>query len=180
MTLLVSERGLPEAQPDLGAIRLVSLTPPEPPQQEEIKEPEKPPPQQKLDFTPDLIRPELMMAGGLDVGVSVDLGDLGRPDTEENFVFEAYELDEPPRPVARPVVYPFKAREQGIEGVVQVKLLINIDGSVGQVIVMDARPKGIFEDSVKKSAPKWKFSPGKIEGKPVTAWVVTSVRFELN
>jgi protein TonB len=38
----------------------------------------------------------------------------------------------------------------------------------------------MFEDAVMKSVPQWRFNPGKIEGKAVTAWVVTAVRFDLN
>ena len=181
MALLVSERGVPEASEDLGAISLVNFEPPEPPEPEETKEPEPPKPQQKLDFTPDLVQPDLMTANGADIGVAINLDGMGQSNVDEGFVFEAFELDEPPAATAKvPPVYPFRARESGIEGVVQVKLLINTDGSVGQVIIMDARPKGVFEDSVRKSVPRWKFSPGKIEGRAVTAWVVTAVRFTLN
>jgi protein TonB len=98
-----------------------------------------------------------------------------------DFVFEAYELDQPPQAVVRvPPVYPYKAREQGIEGVVQVKLLINQDGSVGHLEILDARPEGLFEEAVRNAVPQWKFSPGKIDGQTVTAWVVTYVRFTLD
>lgn len=61
-----------------------------------------------------------------------------------------------------------------------VKLLVYEDGSVGQVLVIDARPKGFFEESVRKAAPHWKFAPGKLDGQPVTAWVQRTVQFDLN
>jgi protein TonB len=59
-------------------------------------------------------------------------------------------------------------------------MLVNPDGSVGQVQVLDARPPGIFEDAVKRTVPQWRFSPGKIEGRPVAAWVVTTIQFNLD
>lgn len=181
VALLISERGLPEVRAEGGAIQLANYEPPEPPKQEEAKEPEKPKPQPKLDFTPELVQPQLAAVTGPDFGVSVDLGGIGASGAGEKFVFEAFELDEQPRPIAKvPPVYPYKAREQGIEGIVQIKMLINIDGTIGDLIIIDARPRNLFEEAVLKTVPRWKFSPGKIEGKPVTAWVVTTVRFELN
>jgi protein TonB len=179
--LLVSERAAPQDMTDPVGVKLIELTPPAPPEPEEVKEPPRPKPQPKFDFAPDLVRPDLSAPSGLDMGVVIDMGQFEGGDVGDEFVFEAYELDQAPQPVVRvPPVYPYGARERGIEGVVQVKLLVNADGSVGQVQIMDARPKGVFEEAVMNSVPQWRFNPGKIEGKAVTAWVVTAVRFDLN
>jgi protein TonB len=51
---------------------------------------------------------------------------------------------------------------------------------VGRLIILDARPKGLFEDAVRKTVPRWKFSPGRIAGEEVTSWVITTVRFTLD
>jgi TonB family protein len=59
-------------------------------------------------------------------------------------------------------------------------MLVHQDGSVGQVFIVDARPQGLFEEAVKKSLQQWRFNPGKIDGKTVTAWVVTTIHFDLN
>jgi protein TonB len=67
-----------------------------------------------------------------------------------------------------------------VEGEVQVKMLVQQDGSVAQVFIVDARPKGLFEEAVRKSILQWRFSPGKMQGKTVTAWVVTTIHFDLN
>lgn len=180
--LLSSKHSRPVDMLDPIGVSLVNLAPPEPPQRREAKEPEKPKPRQKNDFTPDLVRPDFSgAAAGMDLGVVIDLGNLGAADIGgDGFVFEAYELDQAPQPIVRvPPVYPYKAREQGIEGAVQVKLLVNADGTVGQIFILDARPAGLFEDAVMKSVPQWKFNPGTIEGEAVTAWVVTTIRFDL-
>ena len=181
-SLLASKQSKPQDITDPISVSLVNVEAPEPLQQKEIKEPEKPKPQEKNDFTPDLVQPSFGgSAPGMDLGVVINLGNLaGGESMAEEFVFEAYELDQAPQPIVRvPPVYPYKAREQGIEGAVQVKLLVNPDGSVGEFHILDARPRGLFEDAVSKCVPQWRFNPGTIEGETVTAWVVTTIRFDL-
>jgi protein TonB len=181
VSFLVSERRAPQDISEPGAVRLAELVTPEAPKEEEIKKPPPPKPKQQQDFTPDLVRPQLAGPGALLDGIAIDLGGLNSGDVEEDFVFESYELDQPPQLVARiPPIYPYRARERGIEGVVQIKILVTSEGTVGQVLILEARPEGIFEESVMKSVPKWKFNPGVIEGQPVTAWVVTNLRFTLD
>jgi len=179
--ILGSEQEPPKDDLNSVAVNLVQLSAPEPPKQEPSRQVSQPKPQEKSEFTPDLVRPSLSgSAAGMDLGVVIDLGGISGAGLNSEFVFEAYELDIAPQVTVRvPPAYPFRAREQGLEGVVQVKLLVLKDGSVGQVIIQDARPEGVFEEAVRKAVPQWKFTPGKIEGQAVTAWVVTSVRFEL-
>ncbi|MBD3178535.1 MAG: TonB family protein [Candidatus Latescibacteria bacterium] len=181
-SFLSHERDKPEDLIDPVAVSLVKLAPPEPPQPEEVEKLEKPETKQKQDFQPDLVKPQLMRSSGdMDVGVVIDLGNVGNSSIDrEEFVFEAYELDQPPQTIVKvPPVYPYKAREQGIEGIVQIKVLVNTDGTVGKVQILGARPEGFFEKAVMRAVPNWKFNPGKIEGNAVTAWVVTNVRFQL-
>jgi protein TonB len=179
-SLLSQERKLRQDMTNPIGISLVNLEAPDIQDQDNMKEPEKPEPQQKDDFTPDLIKPQLSgIDAAIDAGVVVNLGNLAGGDLEEEAIFEAYQLDQAPQPLVRvPPVYPYRAREQGIEGAVQVKLLVNTDGTIGHLQIVQARPPGVFEDAVMKAVPQWKFSPGKIGGNPVTAWVVTTVRFE--
>jgi len=63
---------------------------------------------------------------------------------------------------------------------VKIKLLVKADGSVGGVEVLDANPKGLFEDATVKAVPNWRFQPGLVDGQAVPSWVVTTVRFTLN
>jgi protein TonB len=165
-------------------VKLVTLAAPEPPKQEELKAPEPPQEEPKPDLTPDLFTPDLGTDfGGLGgVGaVAINLGGADAGGMKNDFVFVSYELDQPPRPVVKtPPVYPLRARELGVEGVVQVKILVNADGSVGQVLIMDARPPNTFDREVLNAVPNWRFEPGVIGGKRVTSWVVTALRFQLN
>ena len=179
--LLSHERKPPDDDEFASAVSLVKLAPPRPPEPEERKESEPPPPPEPEDFQPDLLRPQLSsLLGGEIGGIAIDLGGIGGESLDQEIIFEAYELDQPPQPIVKiPPSYPYRAREQGIEGVVQIKFLVRADGSVGQVLIVDARPKNVFEQEVLKAVPQWKFSPGKVEGEAVTAWVVTAVQFKL-
>jgi TonB family protein len=138
------------------------------------------------DFQPDLVSPTITSPfeeGEASFDVSVDLSNLMNEEgaAQGDVVFESYELDQPPQAVVKiPPAYPYQARERGVEGAVQVRMLVQQDGSVGQVFIVDARPEGLFEEAVKKSLQQWRFSPGKIDGKTVTAWVVTTIHFDLN
>lgn len=162
-------------------VSLVSLAPPEPPRQEEVRDPEPPPPEAKPDFRPDLVQPALPGAGAADFAVKIDLGELGRDQRQDDFIFDSVDLDQPPQAMVRvPPDYPYGARERGVEGFVAVKFLVREDGSVGNVNVLKAKPEGLFEDAVRRALPRWTFQPGRIGGNPVASWVVTTIRFDLN
>ncbi|MFN2369981.1 MAG: energy transducer TonB [Candidatus Krumholzibacteriia bacterium] len=163
------------------AVSLVSLAPPEPPRQEQVPDPEPPPPEAKPDFQPDLVQPALPGAGVADFAVKIDLGDLGRDERQDDFIFDSMDLDQAPQAMVRvPPDYPYGARERGLEGYVAVKFLVREDGSVGNVNVLKAKPEGMFEDAVRRALPRWTFQPGRIGGNPVASWVVTTIRFDLN
>lgn len=166
-------------------VNLMQLAAPEPPAEEEAAEPEPPKKEEaKPDLAPDLFQPDF----GGDLGglatqgaIAIDLTGGANSAMKTDFVFESYELDQAPRAVVKmPPVYPFRAREKGVEGVVQVKILVKEDGTVGEVLIMDARPPDIFEESVLVAVPRWRFEPGVIGGKKVTSWVVTALHFKLN
>ena len=179
--LLLREARVPQDMTNPVAVSLVKLQAPSLPEEEEIRQPKRPEPQQKLDFMPDVLRPDLSSAGLMDLGVAIDLGGVGGISGTHEFVFEAYELDQPPRPIVRvPPPYPYAARERGIEGAVQVRMLVTTEGMIGDVQILDARPRGTFENTVRRTVPQWKFAPGKIQGKAVTAWVVTTIHFNLS
>jgi periplasmic protein TonB len=182
--LLTSEQRIKQDMTAPTGVSLITLSAPEPPQKEELEEPKPPAQEPEPDLGPDLFTPDLgadLGALGGVGGVAIELGNAADTGLKNDFVFESYELDQAPRPVVKtPPVYPFRAREQGVEGVVQVKILVNADGSVGQVLIMDSRPKETFDQAVLTAVPAWRFEPGVISGQRVTSWVVTALRFQLN
>ena len=179
--LMTSARPLVQDISEPQAISLIKLrdtAPPPPEPKQEIQEPEKKP---QLDFRPELARPSLSGPDPLDIQVSLDPSLFTDGPSRGDFVFNGDDLDQPPRQVVRTnPVYPYRARQRGIEGEVRVKLLVRADGTVTEVSILESRPKGLFDSAVKKAVPRWKFTPGRIDGKAVPSWVVTNVVFVLD
>jgi protein TonB len=165
------------------AVNLVRVREEEPPPpDEEPPVPEREEQEIPEFFTPDLLRPEVKPLEMDPVPFRIELNPrmLSGPQVALKRFYEMGELDHPPRPLVKmPPVYPYKAKRLEIEGYVKIKFLVDDEGTVSQVSVLDASPKGVFEDSVLQTLPSWKFSPGKIVGEPVSSWVVTTIRFEL-
>jgi protein TonB len=61
-----------------------------------------------------------------------------------------------------PPDYPARAQQRGIEGWVLVEFTITPSGTVQEPKVLDADPKGIFDDAALKSIARWKYNP-KVE-----------------
>jgi len=155
---------------------------------EEPPEREKPPPevlplprlsqqspkprQLKLE-TPDLsfeINPKL------DMGMAVAPPE---PEPVKDF-FDQGEVDQLPMTVFRmKPLYPFRAKRLGIEGSVKVKFLVDSAGRVSHVNILESNPPGVFDESVLKALPSWRFSPGELGGKAVNTWVSTVIQFDL-
>ena len=55
--------------------------------------------------------------------------------------------------------YPPDARRAGTTGEVVVTFTVNTDGSVGNVDITSARPRGVFERNVRAAVTRWKFQP---------------------
>ncbi len=90
------------------------------------------------------------------------------------------QVDTPPAPIRKvEPEFPLEARRMGIAGKVVLKLLVKKDGSVDKASVIDAAPKGIFEDSALEAIKKWKFSPGRYRGDAVATWVLQPIQFRL-
>lgn len=95
-------------------------------------------------------------------------------------VYAVTELDSPIQPLTQtPFVYPLRAKHKGIEGWVSVALQVGMEGNIEAVEVLEAEPKGVFEESVTRSIRAWRFSPATVMGERVKTRVVTTIRFEL-
>jgi protein TonB len=94
--------------------------------------------------------------------------------------FSESQLDAPLIAVVRiPAVYPPGAIRNSIEGWVKVRFVVNETGRTEGIQILDARPPGLFESSVRRSVGTWRFKPGTVGGMPVRTVVQTTVRFEL-
>jgi protein TonB len=66
--------------------------------------------------------------------------------------------------------YPVRAKQEGVEGSVTLSLVIEPDGSVGEIEVLSCEPEGQgFEEAAIEAASQWKYEPATLEGEPVAA-----------
>lgn len=95
-------------------------------------------------------------------------------------VFDVMNLDSPLVSVSRKSpVYPAHAKRRNIQGWVTVSFLVDTQGRVKDVTVVESDPESIFDDSVIECVSGWRFKPGTIAGRPVVTKVTTTIRFEL-
>jgi protein TonB len=89
-------------------------------------------------------------------------------------------VEQKPNPIFYPdPVYPQSARRRGVEGWVEVKFLVNRSGAVSHESVLNAHPKGIFENAALNALRQWRFAPGRAGGREVDTGVVQKIRFRL-
>jgi protein TonB len=94
-------------------------------------------------------------------------------------------LDKYPEPVGgieamiKNIVYPQTAKDQGIQGKVFVKVIIDEKGNVSETSILKSVNKDCDKaamDAIKKT----KFTPGIKDNKPVKAEVTIPIMFKLN
>ena len=73
--------------------------------------------------------------------------------------------------------YPDVAREAGLTGRVILKFKINVDGSVGDVHVLEGDE--IFRKPAIDAVTKFKYKPAERDGKPVPVWMTLPFSFAL-
>jgi periplasmic protein TonB len=90
-------------------------------------------------------------------------------------------LDESPKPTLRtPFRYPKGAEQEGIEGEVTARLLLDVDGSVLKVKILSAEPPGVFDDAAEEALYTWRFTPATFRGRRLKAWVRQRAVFRLH
>ncbi|MDB5971255.1 MAG: energy transducer TonB [Hydrocarboniphaga sp.] len=63
--------------------------------------------------------------------------------------------------------YPDKAVAHSVEGWVELEFVVDTDGKVRDVSVLNAEPAKMFESSAVRAIQKWVFSPALRNGAPV-------------
>ena len=83
-------------------------------------------------------------------------------------------------PLSRaPAVYPQRAIRQKIEGYVTARLDINARGTVDDVEIIEAKPRGVFEREAIRALYKYKFKPKVEGGKAVAQQATQTIEFKL-
>ncbi len=75
--------------------------------------------------------------------------------------------------------YPDAARENGIEGVVNVSFVVKADGSIGTIKIARLIDPDLEQEAIRivKNMPRW--TPATRDGKAVDSTVETGIVFEL-
>ncbi len=90
------------------------------------------------------------------------------------------QLDDKPSVVYNPrPKYPKDALNIQKETVLQVQLLINAKGEVSSVKVLPSPHKELFEKETIIALKRWRFKPGRLNGKNVSTIVQIPIRFEI-
>ena len=118
---------------------------------------------------------------GLDQFEFLGEGMDGLLSDSSNVVMTEDTVDEKPQASYRPQMeYPSSARKRGIEGHVTVNLLINTQGQVEKVKLLEGVPTGVFDLVAMNNVQNWQFEPARYKGKSVKIWVRQRISFNLN
>jgi len=119
---------------------------------------------------------------GLDAFMSgdMDMDDALLGDMSKNMVMSEDSVDVAPTPSERSAMqYPKKARKMGVSGYVLMNLLINKEGNVEKVKVLESQPAEVFDDVAVAGVKTWHFKPAQYKGESVKVWAKQKVRFDL-
>ncbi|MEM8548582.1 MAG: energy transducer TonB, partial [Pseudomonadota bacterium] len=134
-----------------------------PPPKLTVQNNDKPPPD-----IPDIKTPNVDIAVAGD-GVYLGGFDAGNPGQDGDVI-----------PIVRiEPQYPRDAAMNGIEGWVDVAILIAADGSVKNVDVVDSDPRRVFDKAARRAVYKWKFKPRVVDGQAVERTANTRLNFSL-
>lgn len=75
--------------------------------------------------------------------------------------------------------YPHEARKEGLEGSVEMNMLVNDEGDVKQTIVIKSSGYQVLDDAAVQFAKKLKYNPAKKQGKPIDVWVSRVMHYQL-
>jgi protein TonB len=96
-------------------------------------------------------------------------------------LFEISDVDRAPQPLVQlKPLYPANARMRRIEGSVKVEFTVTADGHTESIVIISAAPSGIFNRAAMRAIERWRFSPGRLDGKSVAVRVRQNIRFEID
>ena len=78
------------------------------------------------------------------------------------------------------IPYPPQAKDQNINGHVTLNILINKEGSVEKVKLLESAPEGVFDHVAINAVKAWNFSPAEYKGEFVSVWVKQKLKFQVN
>ena len=92
-------------------------------------------------------------------------------------VVAADQLD---RVVARDPVYPPQALRNGTKGWVELEFTITPNGTVRDIQVVAAEPRGVFDGAATDAVAAWRFRPRVVNGQPVAQRSTITMHFDVD
>jgi protein TonB len=77
-------------------------------------------------------------------------------------------------------VYPAPALRDGVEGWVELNFTITETGTVRDIEVVDATPRGVFESAATEALASWRYKPRIANGVPVAHRSTATLRFNVD
>jgi protein TonB len=81
--------------------------------------------------------------------------------------------------LANNIKYPYQAMENGIQGKVILKFIVNTDGSITDIVVFRGIGAGCEQEAIRVVSSMKKWKPGKKNGKAVRSYYTLPVSFKL-
>lgn len=145
----------------------INSTPPESKAQTRVRVPPPPPPPPPEPPKAPVAEPESTDTGG-SIGFNLPSVDVGGASSGLGDPSSAMMRDGDATPIVRiEPKYPVQAARDGLQGWVKMRFTILEDGSVGEVTVVEAEPKRVFDREAIRALKRWKYSPKVVDGKAV-------------
>ncbi len=111
-------------------------------------------------------------------------GTIGVPGGEKggfaDGILSSLKLDNPPRTRLQAApLYPFESKRDGLHGEVLVEFVVDESGSVREPRVVSSSHR-VFEEPTLRAVAKWKFEPGRRDGRIVSFKMAVPVVFKLH
>lgn len=132
----------------------------------EVERPKPEKPDKPEDPPPDTPVPQNQLDAPTEASVSIGPMNIDTKLTSAGFRLAASDGEYLPIVKVAPI-YPSRAQSRGIEGWVLLQFTVTETGAVVDPIVVEAQPPGIFDESAKRAAVKFKYKPRVENGKPI-------------
>lgn len=136
------------------------------------------------DTTPD--EPEPLVLDQIEVTETDEFYDLdavmgipdGPPDGREGAMALTGNIAPPVKIYSPQPLYTEDARQAGVQGVVILEAVVDIDGKVRNVKVLKGLPMGLGQSAV-DAVMTWRYEPAKLKGKSVPVYFTFTISFSL-
>lgn len=102
-----------------------------------------------------------------------------QPTGPEIEIVPYFKVEVKPQPISMPAPeWPELVKRAGIEGSLQVKFLVNVDGTVMDVQIVKSSGNQLLDEAAVASVWKYRFTPAKQRDKLVRVWVFRKIEFK--